>query len=245
VSLPTLSRCGLAEPFSSFSAFLISTDAGGVFSTKVKDLSANAVMTTGRTRPGSMPCVCALKALQNSMMLSPRWPSAGPIGGEGFALPAGTCNLMKPTIFFAMNGSFFRVQAPCRKPAQLLVQSPGKTNGGRRRVAPVFRRGSDLFDLREIELDRRRAAEDRDRDAYLGLVVVDVFHRAVEIGERAFLDAHHLAHFPLHLGSRLFNAFLHLRDDLHHLGFSDRRRPRLRTADEARHPAPVLDKVPG
>jgi hypothetical protein len=24
------------------------------------------------------------------------------MGGEGFALPAGTCNLMKPTIFFAM-----------------------------------------------------------------------------------------------------------------------------------------------
>ena len=36
------------------------------------------------------------------MMLRPRWPSAGPIGGEGFALPAGTCSLIRPTIFFAM-----------------------------------------------------------------------------------------------------------------------------------------------
>ncbi len=49
-----------------------------------------------------MPWVCALNALQNSMMFRPRWPSAGPIGGEGFALPAGICSLMKPTIFFAM-----------------------------------------------------------------------------------------------------------------------------------------------
>ena len=72
VSLPTLSVCGLAEPFSSFSAFLISTAAGGDFSTNVNDLSANAVITTGSTRPGSMPWVWALNALQNSMMLSPR-----------------------------------------------------------------------------------------------------------------------------------------------------------------------------
>jgi hypothetical protein len=36
------------------------------------------------------------------MMFKPRWPSAGPIGGDGLALPAGTCSLTKPTIFFAM-----------------------------------------------------------------------------------------------------------------------------------------------
>src|ERR1017187_9071020 len=36
------------------------------------------------------------------MMFNPRWPSAGPIGGEGFAFPAGTCSLIKPTTFFAM-----------------------------------------------------------------------------------------------------------------------------------------------
>src|SRR5207237_515941 len=32
--------------------------------------------------------------LQNSMMFTPCWPSAGPIGGEGLAEPAGTCSLM-------------------------------------------------------------------------------------------------------------------------------------------------------
>src|SRR6202022_4885845 len=36
------------------------------------------------------------------MMLRPRWPSAGPIGGEGFAAPAGTCNFRYPVTFFAI-----------------------------------------------------------------------------------------------------------------------------------------------
>src|SRR5215469_10269662 len=92
--LPTLSVCGLLDPLSTLAAFLISTVAGGVFITKVKLLSANAVITTGIGSPGSMPWVCALNDLQNSMMFRPRWPSAGPIGGEGFAFPAGTCNLI-------------------------------------------------------------------------------------------------------------------------------------------------------
>jgi hypothetical protein len=83
-------------------AFLIRTVAGGVLMMKVKLLSAKAVITTGSGRPGSTPWVWALNALQNSMMFRPRWPSAGPIGGDGFALPAGTCSFTKPTIFFAM-----------------------------------------------------------------------------------------------------------------------------------------------
>ena len=61
-----------------------------------------AKVEKGSGSPGSTFCVCALNALQNSMILRPRWPSAGPIGGEGFALPAGTCSLIKPTIFFAI-----------------------------------------------------------------------------------------------------------------------------------------------
>jgi hypothetical protein len=35
-------------------------------------LSAYAVITTGSIRPGSIPWVCALNALQNSMMFRPR-----------------------------------------------------------------------------------------------------------------------------------------------------------------------------
>ena len=57
-------------------------------------------MTTGIGMPFSIFWVCALNALQNSMMLRPRWPSAGPIGGDGLAAPAGTCNLRNPVTFF-------------------------------------------------------------------------------------------------------------------------------------------------
>src|SRR5436190_24047568 len=48
-------------------------------------------------------CVCALNALQNSMMLTPCWPSAGPTGGAGFDCPPGICSLMRARTFFAMS----------------------------------------------------------------------------------------------------------------------------------------------
>src|ERR1700686_5823199 len=60
------------------------------------------VITTGIGAPFSSFWVWALNDLQNSMMLRPRWPSAGPIGGEGFAAPAGTCNFRYPVTFFAI-----------------------------------------------------------------------------------------------------------------------------------------------
>src|SRR5258707_15592287 len=66
-------------------------------------------MTTGIGAPFSSCAVRALKALQNSMMFKPRWPSAGPIGGDGLAAPAGTCSLIKPVIFLAMR--LLRAQA--------------------------------------------------------------------------------------------------------------------------------------
>src|SRR5262250_633221 len=80
-------------------------------------------MVTGIGAPGSIFCVCALNALQNSMMFNPRWPSAGPIGGLGFALPAGTCNLMKPTIFFAIFGLLVGSSGP-----QVTARPPLGTN---------------------------------------------------------------------------------------------------------------------
>ena len=43
--------------------------------------------------PFSSSCVAALNALQNSMMLTPRWPSAGPIGGEGVGRAGGHLQL--------------------------------------------------------------------------------------------------------------------------------------------------------
>src|SRR5213593_2596822 len=63
------------------------------------------VTTTGRMRP-SCDWVCALKPLQNSMMLTPCWPRAGPTGGEGLALPAGICSLTTAWTFLAMSEPF-------------------------------------------------------------------------------------------------------------------------------------------
>jgi hypothetical protein len=81
---PTVSFLGAWAPFASFAAFLIRNDAGGVFVTKVKVLSENIVIRAGMIVP-SWLFVLSLKALQNSMMFTPCWPSAGPTGGEGVA----------------------------------------------------------------------------------------------------------------------------------------------------------------
>src|SRR5919198_3060861 len=47
--------------------------------------------------------VWALNALQNSMMLTPCWPSAGPTGGAGLACPPGICSLISVRTFLAMS----------------------------------------------------------------------------------------------------------------------------------------------
>src|SRR5215470_648798 len=52
----------------------------------------------------SRALVLALNCLQNSMMLTCAWPSAGPIGGAGVALPAGICSFTLPVTFFAILG---------------------------------------------------------------------------------------------------------------------------------------------
>ena len=72
VSLPTLSVCGRGLPFASFNAFLISTDAGGVLMMKVKLLSGISSDHDRQHQAGLHFLGCALNALQNSMMLSPR-----------------------------------------------------------------------------------------------------------------------------------------------------------------------------
>src|ERR1700729_481448 len=63
--------------------------------------------------PGSIFWVAALNALQNSMMLRPRCPRAGTIGGAGFALHAGTCSLIIPTIFLAI--TYYTHHTPPRR----------------------------------------------------------------------------------------------------------------------------------
>src|SRR5512133_2981865 len=144
-------------------------------------------MIVGMGMPFSRSLVDALNALQNSMMLTPRWPSAGPIGWLGLALPAGTCSLIKPTIFFAIMSLLVGASG--------LAPSPVEHRYNFDCGLPLLR----LLDLSELQFHRRRAAKDRHRYAQLRLVVVDVFDQAVKIGERAFFHAHPLAHFEQHL----------------------------------------------
>src|SRR3954454_5396451 len=102
--LPTFSRCGSPEPFSIPIAWRMSTAAGGVLVMKVNERSSKTVMTTGIVVPRS-PCVWALNALTNSMMLMPCWPRAGPTGGAGEAWPPGAWSLIVVNTFLAMRSS--------------------------------------------------------------------------------------------------------------------------------------------
>ena len=62
------------------------------------------MISTGMIVPPS-DWVCALKALQNSMMLTPCWPSAGPTGGAGLAAPAEIWSLIDCQDFLGHGGS--------------------------------------------------------------------------------------------------------------------------------------------
>src|SRR4030065_2023878 len=101
---PLFSRVGVLLPFSSPAALRSRTDAGVVLGMKAKDRSAYTVIPTGMIIP-SWDAVFALNALQNSMMLTPCCPRAGPTGGEGFAFPAGIWGLIWDMSFFAMGPS--------------------------------------------------------------------------------------------------------------------------------------------
>src|SRR5699024_6667254 len=96
---PTLSVCGVAEPDLTPAAFLMSSAAGGVFVMNENERSSYTVISTGMTFP-RWDSVAALYALQNSMMLTPCCPSAGPIGAAGLAAPAWICSLIRPATFF-------------------------------------------------------------------------------------------------------------------------------------------------
>src|SRR4051794_39898113 len=82
----------------------MSTAAGGVFVMYVNERSSYTVISTGVMRP-FWSAVCALNALQNSMMFTPCWPSAGPTGGAGLAWPPGIWSLISVNTFLAMRPS--------------------------------------------------------------------------------------------------------------------------------------------
>ena len=81
---PLIMRFGTPDPLARPAARFSSTEAGGVLVTKVKDRSLKMVISAGTMRP-DCACVRALYCLQNSMMFTPCWPSAGPTGGAGLA----------------------------------------------------------------------------------------------------------------------------------------------------------------
>src|ERR687885_2923722 len=123
--------------------------------------------------------VWALYALQNSMMLTPCWPSAGPIGGAGVAWPALICSLMTAETFFlgGMSG-----------PNGWMAGGSSRPLGGGRDGE-----GSDLGDLVERQLDRRLAPEDGHEHLELLRVGVDLGDRRRQGLERALHDGDGLA----------------------------------------------------
>src|SRR5579862_3697176 len=107
--------------------------------------------------------VAALYALQNSMMLTPCWPSAGPTGGAGLAAPAWICSLMIAASFF-LGGM-----------TSLLL-------------CGFFGTGLELGNLAERELDWCLAAEDRHQHVQLLVHGVDLADRRGQGRERAVHD---------------------------------------------------------
>src|SRR5439155_22971564 len=99
------------------------------------------------------------------MMLTPCWPSAGPTGGAGVALPASICSLTMALTFFAT------------RPPEAIAR-----NDIRERCPSAL---EDARDLQEVQLDRRLAAKEGDQHAHLALFGVDVVHQADEVRERS------------------------------------------------------------
>src|SRR5208282_819070 len=186
------------------------------------------------TRP-CMFWVCALKALQNSMILTPRCPSAGPTGGEGFAAPAGICSLIDPTTFLATLKSFLVAQS--RTPL-------ARASAARLRRIDCCFVASGLLYLHKVQFDRSCTAEDRDQNAHLALFGLDFLDGAVEVLERAVNDFDRLAHLEQHLGLGPQGPFFHLLLDL--CDFGHRNFGRIGgVSDEAGNFRRVLDDVPG
>src|ERR1700744_2999290 len=125
------------------------------------------------------PSVAALYALQNSMMLTPCWPSAGPTGGAGLASPALIWSLISPTAFF-FGGMSVGVPFYFRTPQR---------DRPLRRPTPYL----NLRDLGEAQFDRCFAAEDGHQHLEFLLFGVDLVDRRRQRGERSVHDGDRFA----------------------------------------------------
>src|SRR6478672_1611116 len=123
------------------------------------------------------------------MMLTPCWPSAGPTGGAGLALPAWIWSLTTARTFLAM----------------LYVLCPARVRDTRA-PSPIHARGGGLWDdsslqalhLEQVQLDRRLASEEGDEHAHLALGRIDAVHLAVEVLEGTIDDAYGLTDLERH-----------------------------------------------
>src|SRR5690606_35478166 len=102
----------------------------------------------------------------------------------------------------------------------------------------------DLLDLAELQLYRRGATEDQNRDLNATLLVVDLFDHTIEIGERTVCNSNDLTRLEQRLRLRLVAAVSNATQDS--LGFliGDWRRLIRRATDEAHHTRRILDQVP-
>src|SRR6266566_9360491 len=152
-------------------------------------------------------------------MLMPWGPRAVPTGGAGVALPADRFNLRTVRIFFATGGEFLSWSL------SLL----------------------ELFDLQEVELHGRLAAEDAHEDLHLVALGIDVVDRPDELGKGTVGDADTLA---LGEGDPVLGCLdAHVAEDLLDLRLVERDRLAadagdIGAADEARHAGRVANDVP-
>src|SRR6476469_9788938 len=140
--------------------------------------------------------VAALYALQNSMMFTPCWPSAGPTGGAGLACPAWIWSLICPMTFFFG--------------AMLLVFLSRFLRLGHayRRSAPITVHKSllDLGDLGEGQFDGCFAAEDGHEHLELLLFGVDLADRGGQRRKRAVHHGDRLADLEINLDRGPFDS---------------------------------------
>src|SRR5215470_4607122 len=177
--------------------------------------------------------VRALNCLQNSMMLICAWPSAGPTGGAGVALPAAICSFTEPVTFFAIDPS-----QDCRLPMDGSTYAPSPIGNQQSKIL-----GDNLLHLPELQLDGCRSSENRDHHLQSLAVFVDLVHHTRKAGKRAFGYAHALVLLELDLELGLVLGLAHAIHDVLHFFFRERR-GLLSRADESSDARRGLHDVP-
>src|ERR1051325_2942781 len=131
------------------------------------------------------------------MMLICAWPSAGPTGGAGVALPASICNLTDVCTFFG---------AICRYPDLFFYVTQA--------LPPVLDSLRYFLYLPKLQLDRGCAAENRDHHLERLAIFVDLVHGAIEVGERPIGNSDSLVLLELHPDLGFVLAYGHPIDNL-------------------------------